>query len=470
MVNVPPLEARAEPEIDLSQLLYVLLRRLWAILLLTAIGAGAAYYYATLTSKVLYTATTSLVVNAKYNQSYTGKDEQAPSTADINLARDLTETYKLVLRSDRIMRYVIDKLALGSDVDTLMRQVELTNVEKTQVFFITVTDENPDMAVRIANAIAEVAPQVMMETVDIGSVNVLDAAQEAKLVPNGRLHKTLLGALAGLLLGGGIVFAIAWFCPRVRNAADVRKCLGTDTIGEVQRQRQRGRKSVLYNDANATIALKEAFQYQSAVLKHRMEREPIKRLLVTSALADEGKTYVALNLCLALASGGMRVALLDFDTRKQSIRRLLRVDPRKVGDFTTAVNAYDKVDGLGHCLAEVVPGFAVVPFVTVPESAESEFLASAALEDMLNVLDQYFDLIVFDSMPAYPVAATVELARMTDGVLMVVRQDSTSCHILTETKARLEKGGAKVLGVVINDIRHRHWGSGYAYRSGMYYQ
>ena len=73
-------------------------------------------------------------------------------------------------------------------------------------------------------------------------------------------------------------------------------------------------------------------------------------------------------------------------------------------------------------------------------------------------------------MPAFPVATTVDLARFTDGVVLVIRQEETTVRILLETKARLVNGGANLVGAVLNDIRFCHAGSGYVYKKKKYYQ
>ncbi len=459
-----------EQEIDLSQLFYALIRNMWVLVLVAALAAAAGFIYTRKTFVPAYTATTSMVVNAKYNQTYSGKDQQIPTTSDINLARDLTETYKVVLKSDRIMNGVIDRLGIDMDAATLSKNVALTNEKDTQVLFLTVTASDGHMAVRIANTITEIAPQVMMEAVDIGSVNVLDRAVEAKPVPSNQLRNTALGALVGLMLAaGGVVLMVILF-PHIRNSADIGTHLGLSTLGEVMHQKRRRGTSVLFDDPNAPQPMKEPYQYMSLVLRMAAGKGKLKRVLVTSALAGEGKTTVAINLCMALAASGKRVVLLDFDTRKQNVHRVLNIAPDGVQDFVQALRQADQVDGLSRCMAEVTPGFVTIPFVRVARESESELFASAAFERTVAVLEQFFDFIVFDSMPAYPVATTVDLARFADGVILVVRQEQTAVRVLRDTEARVIGGGAKIIGAVLNDIRFRHAGSGYGYRSSKYYQ
>ncbi len=459
-----------EQEIDLCQLLYALIRSAWAIILVAVLAAAAGFVYTRKTFVPAYTATTSMVVNAKYNQTYSGKDQQVPTTSDINLARDLTETYKVVLKSDRIMNGVISKLGIDMDAETLSKNVTLTNEKDTQVLFLTATATDAHMAVRIANTITEIAPQVMMEAVDIGSVNVLDKAVEAKPVPSNLLRNTALGALVGLMLGAGGVLLMTLLFPRIRNSADIGARLGLPTMGEVMHQRGRRGANVLFDEPNAPQLMKEPYQYMSLVLRLAAGKGKLKRVLVTSALPGEGKTTVAINLCMALAASGKRVVLLDFDTRKQSVHRVLNIAPEGMQDFVQALRQADQIDGLSRCMAEVTPGFVTIPFVQVAQQGECELFACPAFERTVAVLEQFFDFIVFDSMPAYPVATTVDLARFADGVILVVRQEQTAARVLMDTQARLVGGGAKMVGAVLNDIRYRHVGSGYTYQKKKYYE
>ena len=458
-----------EQEIDLSLLMYALIRRAGAIALLMAALAAAVFFYTRATFIPTYAATTSMVVNAKYNQTYTGKDQQMPSTSDITLARDLTETYKVVLKSDRIMTYVIEKLGMDMDAETLCGYVTLTNEKDTQVLFLTVTYTDAHMAVRIANTITEVAPQVMMETVDIGSVNVLDKAVVAKPVPGNVLRNTALGALVGLLLGAGLVVLLEILTPRIRNSSDLMARLGLGTLGEVMRQKPTRQAALFFDDPHAPQQLKEPYHYIGSVLRRMSAQRNLKRILITSALEGEGKTTVAINLCMALAASGKSVVLLDFDTRKQRLHTELRIAQHALRDFSQALGQPENVDELFQCMAEISPGFAVIPLVTVREKDESEMLANPAFEATVNVLAAYFDFVVFDSMPAYPVATTVDLARFADGVILVVRQEETTVRVLQETKTRLVNGGAQLIGAVLNDIRFCHAGSGYVYKKEKYY-
>ena len=102
--------------------------------------------------------------------------------------------------------------------------------------------------------------------------------------------------------------------------------------------------------------------------------------------------------CMALAASGKRVVLLDFDTRKQRVHQALNIPRGSVQDFVQALGQEDTVTGLSQCMVEASPGFVVIPFVSIPEKDESELFASPAFEALVNVLGQYFDFVVFDSM------------------------------------------------------------------------
>lgn len=173
----------------------------------------------------------------------------------------------------------------------------------------------------------------------------------------------------------------------------------------------------------------------------------VRVIAVTSPGAGDGKTVTSINLAGALAHGAKaRVLLIDADLRRPTVATrlgLADVDTRglvdaitnegtRIQDVTRTVNGFN--------LAVVPAGVTAVPI--------HELLRSARLESILDEARHLYDFVVLDTPPLLPVFDTALLARLVDGVLVVVAANRTPRKLLGEALDLLDP--AKVLGIVFN--------------------
>ena len=150
-------------EIDLLELA----RLLWShALQIAAAGIAAAVICLLVCTFVLtprYQASVNLIVNSR-------QDGNASITSDnINSARNLIDTYAVIIKSNLVLNDVIQRLGLDITYSQLADSITVGSVNSTQIMAITVTNENPGLAGKIAQTIAEVAPDVIVEKVEAGS-------------------------------------------------------------------------------------------------------------------------------------------------------------------------------------------------------------------------------------------------------------------------------------------------------------
>jgi protein-tyrosine kinase len=209
-------------------------------------------------------------------------------------------------------------------------------------------------------------------------------------------------------------------------------------------------RQVIYILGAGQDPLKEQFRLLRARLEDLAQARPLKTILVTSSLPEEGKTFVALNLAAALCQRGRnKVLLLEADLRRPSCCSALGLDP---------------VPGLAECCATqaALPGFAyrlsgldlcLLPAGEHPTSA-IEWLASSRMARVMAEAGSAFDWVLVDSAPLLPVADSVVLSRHCDGILLVLRRGRSLKSALPEALNRFEPG--KLLGLVLNDFPSRH--------------
>jgi len=205
-------------------------------------------------------------------------------------------------------------------------------------------------------------------------------------------------------------------------------------------------KTMLFFNGEDNVLGAEQFRTLRARLYQMREKVTLKKILVTSALPKEGKSFVAANLAQVLVrQHGRRVLLIDGD---------LRVARLHVALGTTSA------PGLGDYLLGESDEFSIMQrgpmenLFFIPSGRNvaqpAELIANGRLKTLLQRVETLFDWIIVDSPPAVPVSDATQLANYCDGVLMVVRSNATPYD--SAQKARQEFAGKTMVGVVLNGI------------------
>jgi capsular exopolysaccharide synthesis family protein len=172
----------------------------------------------------------------------------------------------------------------------------------------------------------------------------------------------------------------------------------------------------------------------------------LRRLLVTSSVAGEGKTFVSTNLAQSIVQQpGMRVLLLDADIRASRLHSTLGA-PNRPGLSDYLRGEADEFEVMQKGMEEnlcLIPGGSQV-------SNPSERLLSDRMKHLLEFVTPIFDWVIIDSPPAMPVPDASILAGLVDGILLVVQAGST--HVAIAEKTAAEFRGNNLLGVVLNRV------------------
>jgi succinoglycan biosynthesis transport protein ExoP len=191
--------------------------------------------------------------------------------------------------------------------------------------------------------------------------------------------------------------------------------------------------------------------------------EPPKTILVTSAQPSEGKTTSSINLAVSLAGNGSRVILIDSDLRRPSLYKGLGLDGKAPGltDLLTGQTTLEQV-----AQHDVVKRLTIITAGTIPPNP-AELLGSKEMFNLVRSLETVYDFVIIDSPPILAVTDSLVLSRYVDGVVMVVRGATTPRRVVQDAKSRLTNVGAKLLGVILNDVDIR--GGDYYYYNKYYY-
>ena len=220
-------------------------------------------------------------------------------------------------------------------------------------------------------------------------------------------------------------------------------------------------KSVFHNP-NTTNGATERFRTLRSRLYQVAATRTLRRLLVTSGVASEGKTFVAANLAHSIAQQPeLRVLLIDADLRLPQLHAVFGA-PRRPGLTEYLRGEADE----SQVIQKGTEGNLCLLCAGGDVDKPSEFLLSERMKDLLNRVTPIFDWIIIDSPPALPVHDASDLARLSDGVLLVLRAGATNAD--SAEKAAAEFRGKNLLGVVLNQVKpdNTYGEYYYPYRSG----
>jgi capsular polysaccharide biosynthesis protein len=218
-------------EYDLRELLEIIIKRIWIIILITFIF--------TLTSGVLsffvltpqYEASAEILVN----QSQT---EGTAQYTEIRTNLELINTYNVVMKSPRILDIVIADYQLDKTYEELNSQITVNSVKNSQVMSITVTDPNQGQAVYIANAVANTFKTEIVKLMKIDNVHVMAEAKEVAN-PSPVKPKPLLNMaiafVVGLMTSVGLIFLLEYLDNTVKTEQDIEKLLGLPVLGSISK-------------------------------------------------------------------------------------------------------------------------------------------------------------------------------------------------------------------------------------------
>ena len=356
-----------------------------------------------------------------------------------------------------------------SDLKAVQAQIEETQTEVQRLVGLTARSPEQETQLQTLQARLVSLRQTYVTLLGFSSnsgsnlLTVVDPAVSPVAPASPRvLLNTLLAALVGLMLAVGIAFLVEYLDDTLKSPDDVEAVAGLPTLGTIIRMKGDEGRSTIYRLAAILYPrspVAEAYRTLRTNIEFASVDEPVKVILVTSAIPGEGKTTTAANLAAVFAQAGHATLLVDADLRKPGVHRIFNL-PNAQG----LTNLLRSDEAIVRDLAQATEQEHLTVLTTGPLPPNpAELLRSSRMHTVMERLAASAEFVIVDSPPLQAVTDAAILSALVDGTVMVIDAGRTRSGAVRNGRETLAKVGARVLGVTLNGMSESMSGDYYYY-------
>ncbi|WP_210649305.1 polysaccharide biosynthesis tyrosine autokinase [Nocardioides sp. SYSU D00065] len=426
---------------------FVRLSRAYVWVLVGCTILGALLMVAKTTREpVLYSATSSGLVIV--GEATTAGEEQG----NAQLAEDKANLYAFLVPSTPVAEQVVEDLDLDVPPSAIAGRFSASVDASVNGLTVSAIGSTPEEARDLANAVID-AVVVYAQEVETGEADPKTApltrivpVEPAELpgapfTPDYR-RAAMKGAAGGLALAYAVLIARRLIDRRIRSTKHVEEATGAAVLGIIPKEEaldraHRGVRGDLGRAAEAFRQLRTNLRFVD------VDNEP-RRIVVTSALAGEGKSTVSANIARLVAQAGTPVLLIDADLRRPMIASTFDID----GTVGLTQALAGDVEVRDVIVDSGMTNLSVLPAGRIPPNP-SELLGSLRMKQFIDELSQDH-LVILDAPPLLPVTDAGLLSAFCDGALLVQAAGKTQIEQSQQCRRILDQVGSRLLGVVLN--------------------
>ncbi len=466
-------DGREEVEIDFGRIVRAILDKASLLIVISIICAIISFAATFLFITPKYQSSAMFYVNN--NSLSVGDASFSISSGDLTTSRSLVESYIVILNTRETLNDVIDYAGVDLEYLELTKMISASSVNETEIFSVVVESKDPVEAKRIANAIAYILPRRISSIIEGTSAKVVDAAV-VPVKPSSPSYplNVIIGFVFGLVASASFFVLKEILDTTIRSEDDVNQSCKHPILTSVPDMTSSGKGGSYYgygaygNDVKQkstagskhkqpvvygpgiSFSASEAYKLLRTKLQFSFADENNCHILgLSSAFSGEGKSLTAINLAYTLSQLEKKVALVDCDMRRPTLAEKMNI--AKAPGLSSFLTGQSKL----RELIQVVDmngngkGFHVISAGQIPPNPV-ELLSSKRMEQALNAMRDVYDYVILDLPPVGEVTDAMAVAKKTDGILLVARQNYCNRLALADTVRQFEFIEARILGIVLN--------------------
>ena len=404
----------------------------------------------------------NLIISAGLNNPSVKQLDQAISDNRTNIIlsvrnylNQLQQTKKqLALQSSKLSKDVSNL----PEKEKILRAIERSQVIKESLYLFLLQKREE----------AEISFAVTEPT-----VKVVEYAISSELPISPKKQIILLGSLIlGLLIPFASIYLIFLFNTKIHIKKDIEDLnIGTSIVGEIPLLNEN--ESKIFQNPEDRNVLAESFRILSSNINYLMPQNTIttdgRVILSTSTIKGEGKSFVAINISLAIASIGKKVLLIGADLRNPQLHKYLSVNKKIEGLTSYLIDSnYDWKSTVLNKFKHL-PNHSTLLAGNIPPNP-AQLLSNGNFEKIISQAKEEYDYIIIDTAPTLLVTDTLLISDNADTIVYVSRSNFTEKELLNFPKDLIKEGKLKNVGLVLNGVgANAKYGYGYNYGYGYGY-
>lgn len=439
------------------------LKKLWAVVLVLALLLGGFNYFRTNSTYVpAYKAEATVAVYASDDGT----------TVNARSAEQLGTVFPYILTSGILKDVIMDDMGVTS----LPGNIQVVNVEGTNLMTISVTSGDPDFSYQTLLSIIKNYPKIAEYVVGYTIMEIVDDSgvpqDSGKTVAvRGNVMK---GAVMGLALGLAAVVLHMLVYRTIRTSKDVKSFSNVDHLGTLpvykKKKRKNAASSINILEHNVQQDYLESIRLIRTRVMRKLEESGHKVLMVTSSVPGEGKSTVAANLAISLSGKNKRVVLVDCDLRNPSLQEVFRISEDQPG-IIDVLNGKTKLSDAIVSYERYGIQLAVLFGSPARATSHSEVLGSVKMGEVIERLKKVADIVILDTPPSAMLVDAVLVSKYADEAIYVIMADYARKSVVVDGMQELKSSGTEIGGFILNGGKESSSGYGshyYGYKNRYY--
>lgn len=378
------------------------------------------------------------------------------------LNQQLNDTRTNILRSVQSLRQSIEVSIRETETKIDQLQKRINQVPRQERELLEIKRQQNIKEALYLYLLQKKEETALSAAVTVPNARVIDPAiSGAQPISPKPLQVYAIFLMLGFALPVGMVFLWEIMDNKIYSESDIQHLTQTPVLGTVA-QNKTGEQIVV--KAGSRTAIAEMFRLLRTNLNYLSSGKKQQSILITSGMAGDGKTFIAVNLGISLALADKKVILLGMDLRKPKLSKYLQDRSDVEGIGLTNYLVEDLALGQIIYSTEIHPQLFFIPSGPIPPNP-AELLGGVKTQQLFAELQAQFDYIIIDTAPVGLVADAFLLTPYTDTTLFAIRYAKTPQEALKDLEQMRQEGKLNNPAIVLNGVKK---GKGYGYGKKRY--